>query len=355
MGQAVWPVYTMILGGSFLAAFFLTPLIRKGALKLQFVDPPRERRVHKVPLPLGGGVGIYLAFWLAVWAFIPWRFELWGWLVASTGILLLGLIDDKWELSWHVKLVGQFLAAGVLVYFGERIEFVTNPLAGESMYIGAWGIPLTLLWLVALTNMINWIDGLDGLAAGVCAIACVPLFLVAVQKGRIDAALLTVALFGATVGFLPFNFNPARIIMGDAGAMLLGFSLGAISVDGALKGATAIALTVPVLALGLPITETLFSIFRRLASGRPVYVGDADHLHHRLLAMGLSQRQAVLTLYGVSALMAASALIAFDAEGAGSLGVFALVAIGSVAFAHRIGGLKGAHMTRRTRKETHGL
>ncbi|PZN06464.1 MAG: undecaprenyl-phosphate alpha-N-acetylglucosaminyl 1-phosphate transferase, partial [Bacillota bacterium] len=206
------------------------------------------------------------------------------------------------------KFLGQLAAAVILVAFGTRIDFVTNPLGG-MIYVGWWGIPLTILWIVALTNSLNFIDGLDGLAAGIAAIACIPLLVIAQQRDATAVVLLTACLLGASLGFLPFNFNPARVFMGDTGAMFLGYMLAAIAVEGALKGATAIALSIPLLTLGLPVFDTACAVIRRGRHGRPIYQADAGHVHHRLLQLGLSHRQAVLVLYGVSGLLGAGALV----------------------------------------------
>lgn len=326
-----------------LASWLLTPVVRVGALRSGLVDHPGPRRMHAVPMPKGGGLAIYAAFWLAVLLLPLQGGAYWGLWAASTVMLLVGLVDDRYELRWYLKLGGQIAAAVLFCLWGGRIEFVTHPISGDMVHIGWWGVPLTIVWLVALANMVNLIDGLDGLAAGVCVIACAPLFIVAMSMGRTDAALLTVALGAAALGFLPHNFSPARIIMGDTGAMFLGFVLAAISVEGALKGPTALAFIAPVLALGLPIFDTLFSVVRRVAANRPIYEADRDHLHHRLLAMGLSQRQAVLTLYGVSAVLGAGALLTVDAGVRVSLGVFLLVLAGMALFAYRVGGLGGTH------------
>ena len=345
MGQALYFEYLLEylpwLGLAFGVSCGLTPLVRWVAVRTGFVEYPSERRIHKRPLPLGGGVALFVAFWTAVLAALPFSRELLGLALSSAILLLVGLVDDAVELRWYAKLSGQIAAAIVAVACGVKIEFVTHPFTAETVHIGWWGIPLTLTWLVAMANMVNLIDGLDGLAAGVSAIASMPLFLIAASLGRWEAALMTVALGGAAAGFLPHNFNPARIIMGDSGAMFLGFTLGAIAVEGALKGATTLAFVVPLLAFGLPIFDTVFAIARRIAGGRPFYAADRDHLHHRLLALGLSQRQAVLTLYALSILMAAGAVLAIDAGRVGSIGLL-VAAIGCAAlFAHRIGGLRG--------------
>lgn len=334
---------------AFGTAFVLTPVVRHLAIHADLVDQPGERRMHALPMPKAGGLAIYCAFWLSALIVVPSAWSLWPLWVTSTIILALGLVDDARELRWHQKAGGQLAAAALFVVWGGQIEFVTHPVTGTPVYIGAWGVPITIIWLVSLTNMVNLIDGLDGLAAGVSAIACVPLLVVAHTLGRVEAVLLTAALAASTLGFLPHNFNPARIIMGDTGAMFLGFVLGAISVEGALKGPAALVFVVPVLALGLPIFDTCLSIGRRLASGRPIYEADTDHLHHRLLAQGFTHRQAVMALYAVSITMGIGALLATQVNGWGSLGVLAMMLLGVTLFAVRIGGPGAAvSTTRRT-------
>jgi len=341
MGQALEVLHLPWFALAFGAAFLLTPLVRQVAVAVGFVEAPNERKIHQRPMPMGGGVAIFVAFWATVLAALPWDPRLLGLLVSSGILVAVGLVDDAVDLRWYYKLAGQVLAGLILIAYGVRIEFVTHPLSGETVYIGTWGVPLTLFWLVAMANMINFIDGLDGLAAGVCTIASVPLFLIAASLGRWEAAMMTVALAGASAGFLPHNFNPARIIMGDTGAMFLGFVLGAISVEGALKGATVLTFVAPILALGLPIFDTVFAIARRFANGQPVYKADCDHLHHRLLALGLSQRQSVLILYALSALMGAGAILAFGGGYIASASVLALILVGAALFTRRIGGLRG--------------
>ena len=191
--------------------------------------------------------------------------------------------------------------------FDVRIDFITDPF-GDYIYLEFLAIPATIFWLVGLTNTVNLIDGLDGLAAGVSTIASITIFLVALQHGIILVAVLTAALAGAAFGFLYYNFNPAKIFMGDSGSQFLGFMLAGISVIGAVKSAATIALIVPILALGLPILDTTFAIVRRYRGGVPIFKPDKGHLHHRLLDLGFSQRQAVLLMYVISALLGLSAV-----------------------------------------------
>ena len=308
-------------------ALLVTPGVIWLAKKTGALDKPDARKVHKNPIPRIGGLGIYLAFMAAMAAVLLMvevdaevRQEITGLmvggslvvalgLVASCSlIVVVGLIDDYTNLPAKVKLLGQIVAACVLVLgFDVRIDFITDPF-GDYLFLEFLAVPATIFWIVGLTNTVNLIDGLDGLAAGVSSIAAVTIFLVALQQGFILVAVLTAALAGAAFGFLYYNFNPARIFMGDTGSMFLGFMLAGISVIGAVKSAATIALIVPILALGLPIMDTTFAIVRRYRGGVPIFKPDKGHLHHRLLDLGFTQRQAVLLMYVISALLGLSAV-----------------------------------------------
>ena len=236
--------------------------------------------VNEVPVASGGGLVIIFAFWVAIWLTGARHPALPGLVIGSLIIGATGWIDDRWDLRPRAKLLGQILAALAVVANGTIIHFATNPFGG-MIYLGWLGAPLTVLWIVAVINMFNFIDGLDGLAAGVAVIACLPLFSVAYELGYGFVALLLLALAGSTLGFLWYNFNPASLFMGDTGAMFLGYMLGALSVEGTLKGAATVALAVPVLILGLPVIDTVSPV-RRFRNGVPVYQADRGHLHHRL-------------------------------------------------------------------------
>ena len=296
-------------------ALLITPGVIFLAAKTGAMDAPDARKVHKKPIPRIGGLGIYAAFMVAMLSVISFvevspevMQELIGLMVGGSLIVLVGVIDDYKNLPAKVKLVGQILAAAILVVgFDVRIDFITDPF-GDYLYTEWLAVPATIFWIVGLTNTVNLIDGLDGLAAGVSTIAAVTIFLVALQQGIILVAVLTAALAGAAFGFLYYNYNPARIFMGDSGSMFLGYMLAGISVIGAVKSAATIALIVPILALGLPILDTTFAIVRRYRGGVPIFKPDKGHLHHRLLDLGFSQRQAVLLMYVISALLGLSAV-----------------------------------------------
>ncbi|NLP18117.1 MAG: undecaprenyl/decaprenyl-phosphate alpha-N-acetylglucosaminyl 1-phosphate transferase [Firmicutes bacterium] len=324
-------ILTFILALSI--TYTLTPLMKKLAFRTGAVDYPDSgasgRRVHIRPTPRLGGLAIYLGFILPALTLIPIEgSRLYGLLLGASLVLLVGVVDDYRNLSPRLKLGGQLIAALVFIYLGNRVLWLSNPwaegLEDAMWYIGPWAVPLTLLWMVGVTNTINLIDGLDGLAAGVTSIASITLLLVALQEGQGSIVVLTAALAGSTLGFLPYNFNPAQIFMGDGGSLFLGFVLAAIAVQGTLKSATVIALAVPMVALGLPIIDTFFAIFRRYRNGSPIFKADKGHLHHRLLERGLSQRQAVLFLYSVSGVFGMGALAIGD--GGGKYSLFALAA-----------------------------
>jgi UDP-GlcNAc:undecaprenyl-phosphate GlcNAc-1-phosphate transferase len=291
----------------------LTPVVQRAALRYGAAHAPRARDIHQEPVPRWGGVAIYLAFLIALAVSLAvvhlyfGRLVRWPTLLAGLGVFLGGTLlslvgawDDLKELSAGKQMLVQILCALVVIPFGVKIEFLTDPFnPGQMIYLGLWAIPITVLWIVAVTNAINWIDGMDGLAAGVCAIAAMTLALMAVQSGQPALALLAASLCGSLLGFLRYNFNPAKIFMGG-GALFVGFTLAAISAVGAFKVAATMAILVPILILGVPIFDTAFVIIRRLMQGRPIYQADKSHLHHRLLARGFTQRQTVLILYTVS-------------------------------------------------------
>jgi UDP-GlcNAc:undecaprenyl-phosphate GlcNAc-1-phosphate transferase len=294
-------------------AYVLTPIVQRAALRYGAAHAPRARDVHTEPVPRWGGVAIYLAFLIALAVSIAimqlWfgRLVRWPTLMAGFGVFLGGTLlsltgawDDLREMSAGKQMLVQILCALLVIPFGVKIEFLTDPFhPGHMIYLGLWTYPLTVIWIVGVTNAINWIDGLDGLAAGVCAIAAMTLALMAVQSGQPALALLAASLCGSLLGFLRYNFNPAKIFMGG-GALFVGFTLAAISAVGAFKVAAAMAIVVPILILGVPIFDTAFVIARRFWQGKPIYQADKSHLHHRLLARGFTQRQTVLILYLVS-------------------------------------------------------
>lgn len=298
-------------------ALALTPVARRLALRTGCLDPVVERSVHREAKPYLGGLAMFAAFAVAVLLLArPLDRGLQGILVGGGLIGAVGLTDDllrrRGGLPARVKFLLQIGAALVAVLgFGLRVEWIQNFFTsrpGDYIVLGALAVPLSVFWLVSFANVVNLADGLDGLAAGISTIGALTLAAVALGQGQREAAVVAAALAGAAVGFLRYNFNPARIFMGDAGAMFLGFTIGAVSIYGVLKSAAAAGILVPVIALELPIADTALAIVRRLARRRSVGEPDRDHLHHRLLARGLSHRTAVLVLWTVTAALALTAL-----------------------------------------------
>jgi UDP-GlcNAc:undecaprenyl-phosphate GlcNAc-1-phosphate transferase len=301
-----------------LAGLLLTPLARRLALRLGVVDlPTQTRKVHQGAMPRLGGLAVFFAFLVGLTLallhpsgrpiLIGEGPRLGGFLLATLAITALGAWDDARGLKYRKKFLGEFAVASLLYWFGYRVEILALPWLGE-IRLGLLSFPLTVLWLVGVTNAVNLIDGLDGLAAGVSLFALATVFWSASLDGVVVVLPIAAALAGATLGFLPYNVHRARIFLGDCGALLLGTALGALSIRAYSKGPSTIALLAPIVMLGLPITDTLLAMLRRYLAGRSPFEADREHLHHRLLALGLSQRVAVAALYGVAVTFSGLAL-----------------------------------------------
>ena len=293
---------------AFVISFVMTPIVKSFAVKIGAMDVPTEkRRVHDHPIPRMGGLAIFIGFLLSVVLFTDITEQIRGILIGSIIIVVVvGAIDDIISLKATVKLAGQLLAAIVAVCHGVLIEFFVNPIVfGETAYIGLelLSIPVTILWIVGVTNAVNLIDGLDGLACGVSSIASLTMFVVALLVSEGNVALILAALMGSCLGFLPYNFNPAKIFMGDTGSQLLGFVLATASAIGMFKFYAVVTFLVPLLALAVPLVDTVFAFCRRILRGQSPFHPDRGHFHHRLIDMGLSQKQAVAVLYSISALL----------------------------------------------------
>lgn len=304
----------LALAVAFLISFSATPTVIALAHKIKAIDIPKdERRVHKKPIPLIGGLAIFYGFVISVLCFAVIDRQVMGILLGSVIIVTVGVIDDMRDLSAKLKLLFQIIAAAIVIYFGVEIEYVANPFAKwfgpQYINLGLWSIPITMIWIIGVTNAVNLIDGLDGLACGVSTIASVALLSMTLLSQNLNAAIITAALAGAGFGFLPYNFNPAKIFMGDTGSTFLGFVLACISIQGIMKMYALISIAVPVLILGLPIFDTLFAIMRRIAKKKPIMAPDRGHLHHRLLDMGFSQRQTVTILYTLTSILCLTAVV----------------------------------------------
>jgi UDP-GlcNAc:undecaprenyl-phosphate/decaprenyl-phosphate GlcNAc-1-phosphate transferase len=285
----------------------LTPVVRRIALRADLVDRPRNRGLSDRPVPLLGGIAILAGVVLAAVLELPDTAVTRAILGGAAVITLVGALDDRFELPAWAKLIGQVAAALIPVLSGVVVTNFTLPFLGH-IDLGGAAKPLTLLGLVFLMNVVNFSDGIDGLAAGVCTISSIAFSIIAFDLGQNAAAILAALIAGASLGFLFYNFNPASIFMGDSGAMLLGYLLGCVIVQGTLKTNAVIALVFPLVILAVPFVDTTFVVLKRVKYRRPVYVADRWHLHHRMSNIGFSQRRTVLYLYGWTVIMAGLAV-----------------------------------------------
>lgn len=324
----------MRLGIPFLVAavisFVLIPLCSKFAISVGAIDVPKDqRRMHAKPIPFGGGLAMYISFFITILFFRTFDWvELLGLFLASTIVFVLGFLDDIRPIDAKIKFVVQFFAAGILVASGFSITHFTNFFTGEGqIFLGWFAIPVSLIWIVGVTNTINFVDGLDGLAAGVAAIASVTMLSISIITNSQEVAIVSAILAGSCLGFLPMNFNPAKIFMGDAGAYFIGMILSVISIEGAMKGVAALGIFAPILAVGLPIFDTIFAIIRRAFSGRSMMEADREHTHHRFMDIGFGQKRTVLALYLINAIFGMGAVALIQGDYAYALAFFVIAMI----------------------------
>jgi UDP-GlcNAc:undecaprenyl-phosphate GlcNAc-1-phosphate transferase len=286
----------------------LTPAVGGMARLLGVVDQPDGRRLNRRPIPRLGGLAIFLGILVPALAFLNLTGAMRGIVIGAAVACVVGAVDDFRGLLPAPKLAGQVLAAAIPTAFGVWVDHFTLPFVGAVDLPGWVGIPLTVVWVVAVMNMVNFLDGLDGLASGVCAIAGGSFAVLALSLDKVDAAILSAIVAGACIGFLRHNFFPARIFMGDSGALVLGYTLATVAVAGLLKTASTVVLFLPLVVLAVPIIDTSFVVAKRVKYGVPVYAADRSHLHHRFVNIGFSQRRAALTMWAWCATLAAAAL-----------------------------------------------
>lgn len=281
-------------------SFAFTPINIYLAKKFGFMDIPRDnRRMHNKPVATIGGLGIYLSFLITCILFVGLNTKVLAILLGSLVLVVTGMVDDKIDLNPKVKLLLQLIAALIVVLAGIKITYITNPFKPmEVINLGIVGPILTIIWIVGVSNALNFIDGMDGLCAGLSTISALTFYFSSVNSSMVGTLALAIA--GSTLGFLPYNFNPAKIFMGDTGALSIGFILACLSVEGVMKSVTTMTIIIPVLILALPVFDTLFAIFRRAINGKKIMMADKGHLHHRLVQSGYSVKQAVLIMYGLS-------------------------------------------------------
>ena len=316
-----------------------TPLVKMLAYKIGAIDVPKDaRRVHDHPIPRLGGLAIFYGFLISILCFSPVSVQLRGILIGALIIVAMGIIDDVKQLGAKIKFLVQIAVAIIVVMHGVIIKYISVPefiVAGGILPLGYFSIPITVIWIVGVTNAVNLIDGLDGLAVGISSIATFSLFFIAILAGEMEVAILTAAIAGACLGFLPYNFNPAKIFMGDTGSTFLGFILSVVCIQGLFKGYVIISFIIPFLILGLPIFDTTFAILRRIWNKKPIMAPDRGHLHHRLMDMGFSQKQTVAILYVMSSILALSAVVVVEG-GAYWAAIFVVTVVIFAAFGYRI-------------------
>lgn len=320
---------------AFVASILLTPLVKMFAIRIGAVDRPNYRKVHAKIMPRLGGLAIFGAFLIGYFVLRPEDPTAPFIIIGALMIIITGVLDDMFEITAIAKILGQLIAAGIVIYGGLDIDFIKLPFGGELDF-GYLNIPLTILWIVGITNAINLIDGLDGLAAGVSSIALITIAGMALMMGNTFVFSMAALLAISSLGFLFYNFHPAKIFMGDTGALFLGFMIAVLALMG-FKNITVISLVIPIIMLGVPISDTFFAIVRRVRLKQPLSAPDKSHLHHCLLNVGFTHRQTVLIIYALAIMFGVAALIFSQATVWGALLLIAVMLVAIELFVEIVG------------------
>ncbi|HCW9244259.1 TPA: undecaprenyl/decaprenyl-phosphate alpha-N-acetylglucosaminyl 1-phosphate transferase, partial [Staphylococcus aureus] len=288
-------VTLLLVAVTMIVSLTITPIVIAISKRLNLVDKPNFRKVHTKPISVMGGTVILFSFLIGIWIGHPIETEIKPLIIGAIIMYVLGLVDDIYDLKPYIKLAGQIAAALVVAFYGVTIDFISLPM-GTTIHFGFLSIPITVIWIVAITNAINLIDGLDGLASGVSAIGLITIGFIAILQANIFITMICCVLLGSLIGFLFYNFHPAKIFLGDSGALMIGFIIGFLSLLG-FKNITIIALFFPIVILAVPFIDTLFAMIRRVKKGQHIMQADKSHLHHKLLALGYTHRQTVLLIY----------------------------------------------------------
>jgi UDP-GlcNAc:undecaprenyl-phosphate GlcNAc-1-phosphate transferase len=347
-----WVPYIMLFLSALVTTLLTTPIASKIAWKVDAIDYPEKRRINTTPIPRMGGIAVFLGLLVALllqifgYRYLGWPFSimpprsraisypLLG--VAILTIFVTGLLDDKYSLKPHQKLLGQVLAATLAAASGLVIGNIVSPVTGDFIELGIWTYPITAIYLVAYVNIFNLIDGLDGLASGIAVIASFTMFIIAFGGGRFDAAGLSIALAGACLGFLKYNFHPATIFLGDSGSMLIGFVLGTISLLNVTRIAGLTTIIVPLVIAGIPIIDTFSAIIRRIRAHVSIGQADRGHIHHRLIAEGFDQKQAVLLMYAWTSVLCIGSYVMTQVMLWPRIGIFFLLLVISALFCRHL-------------------
>jgi UDP-GlcNAc:undecaprenyl-phosphate/decaprenyl-phosphate GlcNAc-1-phosphate transferase len=294
---------------SFVTVLLVTPLVIKLAHKIGATDKPNKRKVHENIMPRLGGLAIFIGVLVGYFVSGLYNEKITAISFGAILIVVLGILDDIYQLSAKVKFISQIFIASIVVSTGLTIEFITIPFVVEKFQLGVWAYPITVLWIVGITNAINLIDGLDGLAAGISSIGIITVAIMAGLAGKVMILTIALIVVASTIAFLFYNFFPAKIFMGDTGALFLGYSISILSLLGLYKSVTLFSFVIPIIILGVPIFDTAYAIIRRLINKQPISAPDKSHLHHRIMALGLSHRNTVLVIYGLGILFSIAAVI----------------------------------------------
>lgn len=339
----MYDIYQILINIMFavLISAMLTPLVRKLAFKIGAVDVPNNRRMNTNVMPSIGGLAIYITYFIVIFFLQPIPFRVSGPIfLAATIIIITGIIDDIHEISPKAKMLGLLLAAVLITVLNNMVMAqISIPLVGEILLPNWIGFPVTIIWILGITNSINLIDGLDGLASGISIIALVTMGIISVfflGNASLMTSILIFTLVGSIVGFFPYNFNPAKIYLGDTGALFLGFMISIMSLYG-LKNVTFITLIIPIVILGIPITDTLYAMLRRKLNNMPISGADKHHMHHRLMSLGLTHKQTVLVIYLVAIIFSMISLLYPISTAAGSILITIALIFGLEIFIELIG------------------
>ena len=363
--SSLW--YLLVFALAVVVTMVVTPFVIKLANRFSIIDYPDGRRINEKPTPRPGGIALFLGILVPLLVFMVFnvsgdsgvRYSLTsninylGVILSATVVFAIGLIDDIRTIRVRYKLIGQIVAAIIACFSGVLLSQIDNPFSSSFINLGLFAYPITIFYLVAFANIINLIDGLDGLASGISAICAVALFVLSFSRGSMDAALVALAIAGVCGGFLIFNFYPAKVFLGDSGALVLGFCLGLVSLFGVVRATALISLLIPVVIAGVPVIDTFTSIVRRVRSGKPVFSADKAHVHHRFINLGYSQRTTVLIIYGLSIVLAVLAiLIAQDQSPLRIVYVVILIVLVAV-FVWRLGLLSSILTHHYERRQSH--
>nr|WP_239584284.1 MraY family glycosyltransferase [Aquibacillus albus] len=336
---------------SLVTTLLLTYPVKRLAVKIGAMDVPDHRKIHKEVTPRLGGLAIFLGVIAGLIYLQPTFDYFWPILIGALIIVITGIMDDVFQLRPLYKLIGQLMATGILIYSGLFIEKITIPIFG-IVPLESFSIVITILWVIGMTNAINLIDGLDGLASGVTTIALTSIIVMAFIDMQLAVIFLCITLIGSNIGFLYHNFHPAKIYMGDTGSMFLGYSVAVISILGLFKNVTLFSFIIPIIVLAVPIFDTIFAIVRRAYKGEPIMMPDKQHIHYQLIAAGYSHRTTVLIIYGMSAMFGILAILFSNATLSASLIITFVFLILLHLFAEMVGAVKGKRPVLRMLRKT---